>query len=231
VNTAGELRLSSSSPGPISLQDLAPDGRALICRHTWQTEFAIFRRRGPGERAVVARRILLAEMSDDGQWLLFSEIGDAGGRDGAVYIRRSDGSPAVRLGTGKAEALSPDGKLVLATSRQGQELHVLPVGVGTARTLPGQFVRYQTATWLPDGRVAFVAMEQGHDPRVYVQSLDGTPHAISPEGLLSRLTISPMANASCRPQSEADDREHQRRSAADGADHPRQRVAHPLAGQ
>jgi hypothetical protein len=34
-------------------------------------------------------------------------------------------------------------------------------------------------------------MEQGHDPRVYVQSLDGTPHAVSPEGLLSRPTVSP----------------------------------------
>jgi hypothetical protein len=122
---------------------------------------------------------------------LFSEVGDAGGNEGAVYIRRSDGSPAVRLGTGQATALSPDGKSVLAISNLGQELRVLPVGVGTARTLPGQFVRYENASWLPDGSVAFVAMEQGHDPRVYVQSIDAKPRAISPEGLLSRLIVSP----------------------------------------
>jgi hypothetical protein len=192
VSVAGELRLLLSSPGPISLQDLSPDGRALICRHSWQTGIRYLPVGADQEKELSwLDGSGLAEMSDDGQWLLFSEIGDAGGKDGAVYIRRSDGSPAVRLGTGKAEALSRDGKSVLATSRQGQELHVLPVGVGTGRTLPGQFVRYENATWLPDGRVTFVAMEQGHDPRVYVQSLDGTPHAVSPEGLLSRITVSP----------------------------------------
>jgi Tol biopolymer transport system component len=192
VGTAGELRLLLSSPGPISLQDLSPDGRALICRHTWQTGIRYLPAGAEQEKELSwLDGSALAEMSDDGQWLLFSETGDAGGSEGAVYIRRSDGSPAVRLGTGKAQALSPDGKSVLATSRQGQELHVLPVGVGTGRTLPGQFVRYENATWLPDGRVAFAAMEQGHDPRVYVQSLDGAPHAISPEGLISRLTVSP----------------------------------------
>ncbi len=192
VSVAGELRLLLSSPGPISLQDLSPDGRALICRHTWQTGIRYLPAGADQEKELSwLDGSALAEMSGDGQWLLFSEDGDAGGSEGAVYIRRSDGSPAVRLGTGKAQALSPDGKSVLATSRQGQELHVLPVGVGTGRTLPGQFVRYENATWLPDGRVVFAAMEQGHDPRVYVQSLDGTPRAISPEGLISRITVSP----------------------------------------
>jgi eukaryotic-like serine/threonine-protein kinase len=192
VSTAGELRLLLSSPGPIGLQDLSPDGRALLCRHTWQTGIRYLAAGADQEQELSwLDGSALADMSDDGHSLLFSEVGDAGGSEGAVYIRRSDGSPAVRLGTGEAMALSPDGKTVLATSRLGQELRVLPVGVGTARTLPGQFIRYETAAWLPDGRVAFVAMEQGHDPRAYVQMLDGTPEAISPEGLVTRPSVSP----------------------------------------
>jgi eukaryotic-like serine/threonine-protein kinase len=192
VNTGGELRLVLSSPGPISLQDLSPEGRVLLCRHTWQTGIRYLPAGADQEKELSwLDGSALADMSEDGQSLVFSEIGDAGGSDGAVYIRRSDGSPAVRLGAGEALALSPDGKTVLAKSRQGQELRLLPVGVGTARTLPGQFVRYETAAWLPDGRLAFVAMEQGHDPRIYVQSLDGTPRVISPEGLVSRPTVSP----------------------------------------
>jgi hypothetical protein len=191
VSMAGELRLLLSSPGPISLQDLLPDGRALICRHTWQTGIRYFPAGADQEKELSwLDGSNLAEISDDGQWVLFSETGDAGGSEGAVYIRRSDGSPAVRLGTGKAMALSADGKSVLATSHQGQELRVLPVGVGTERTLAGQFVRYENASWLPDGRVVFIAMEQGHDPRLYVQSLDGTPRGVSPEGLISRFAVS-----------------------------------------
>jgi len=192
VTMGGEVRQLLSSPGAISLQDLSPEGRALVSRNSWQTGIRYLPSGGDQEKELSwLDGSSLADMSDDGQWLLFSEMGDAGGTEGAVYIRRSDGSPAVRLGTGQALALSRDGKSVLAMARSQRELRVLPVGVGTAKTLSGQFVRYENATWLPDGRVVFDAMEQGHDPRVYLQSLDGAPKAISPEGLLSRIIVAP----------------------------------------
>ncbi len=47
-------------------------------------------------------------MSADGKLLLFDESGEGGGASGGVYLRGTDGSPAVRLGDGVAIALSPD---------------------------------------------------------------------------------------------------------------------------
>ena len=101
------------------------------------------------------------------------------------YIRR-DGSPAV--------GLAPAGQWLCHRTanrcwppRQGRSCVHRSVSCANA----ARSVRLmQTATWLPDGRVAFVAMEQGHDPRVYVQSLDGTP-APSRPGLLSGSRVSP----------------------------------------
>jgi hypothetical protein len=77
-------------------------------------------------------------------------------------------------------------------SRSRQELGILPVGVGESRTikLPDGFDRYQSGQWLPDGRLLIIALEHGHDPKVYVQQIGGAPRAISPEGLLPPPVIS-----------------------------------------
>ena len=120
-------------------------------------------------------------------------MGEAAGSQGAVYLRKTDGSPAVRLGTGGALAFSPDGKWALTMARSRQELALLPVGVGRPRTipLPANFDRFEAGIWLRDGRLLVSAIEHGHDPCLYVLPIGGQPHAISPEGLVSRPVISP----------------------------------------
>jgi hypothetical protein len=63
-----------------------------------------------------------ADLSADGKTLLFDEEGSGGGLSYsksagltyAVYVRNTDGSPAVLLGEGAALALSPDGRWVIA---------------------------------------------------------------------------------------------------------------------
>ena len=47
-------------------------------------------------------------LSADGKLLLFDESGEGGGANGGVYLRPTDGSPAVRLSEGLGVALSPD---------------------------------------------------------------------------------------------------------------------------
>jgi hypothetical protein len=49
-------------------------------------------------------------MSADGKMILFFESGEGGGPHYAVYLRNTDGSPAIRLGEGSGLALSPDGQ-------------------------------------------------------------------------------------------------------------------------
>ena len=66
-----------------------------------------------------------ADLSADGKLLLFDEEGGGGGlsysKTGglsyAVYLRQTDGSPAILLGEGGATPLSPDGKWVVCRRR------------------------------------------------------------------------------------------------------------------
>lgn len=106
---------------------------------------------------------LVADLSADGQLVLFTEVGQAGGAEGAVYLRKADGSAPVRLGTGLALALSPDGKWALTMSRTQVSMEVLPTGAGAPVKLKGSFTRYwPEGRWLPDGaHVAVVIAGKG----------------------------------------------------------------------
>ena len=182
----------SACPVPRGSRILAPDGRALLATGTTQGGIRYHRADGSQEQDLSwLDESVLADLSRDGQWLLFSELGEAGGSEGAVYMRKADGSSAVRLGDGAALGLSPDGQWALAVTRTRQHLRLLPVRVGEPRTLPGSFARYWVSSWLPDGRVLVGAMEAGHDPRYYVQAVDGPPKPVSPEGLFSPAAVSP----------------------------------------
>lgn len=191
---SGTVRLLLRTPGPLRLEDLGSDGRLLVNFFSTQTGIRYL---APGASQETDLSWLddsvLGDLSADGQWILFSELGDAAGSQGAVYLRKTDGSPAVRLGPGGPLGLSPDGKLALTMPRSRRELHVLPVAVGEPRTvtLPKNFDRYDNARWLPDGRLLIGAIEHGNDPRFYVQKVSGELRAISPPGLQSGAIVSP----------------------------------------
>jgi hypothetical protein len=93
------------------------------------------------------------DLSSDGKKLLFDEEGSGGGlaysKSGgltyAVYVRKTDGSPAILLGEGAALALSPDGKWVVAQSPGSPaQLRLLPTGVGDAKLLTRDSINH---TW------------------------------------------------------------------------------------
>ncbi len=127
-------------------------------------------------------------MSADGSTILF---GDRFG----VYVRRTDGSPPVRLGLvgGFPLDLSPDGQLVVATTSSADQLVVLRTGAGEPKPLPSYGISsYWDAVWFPDGRrILFVGREAGHGPRSYVQDIaGGAPRALTPDNTWA-LAISP----------------------------------------
>jgi hypothetical protein len=118
---------------------------------------------------------------------LFVEAGEAGGGEYAVFMRNTDGSSAVRLGSGTARALSPDRKwaLVLRQDMSPPDFVLLPTGVGQQRQLStGNVVPNGTGQFFPDSRrILFDGREPGHAPRLYVVHLDGgQPRALTPEG-------------------------------------------------
>jgi dipeptidyl aminopeptidase/acylaminoacyl peptidase len=126
-----------------------------------------------------------AELSDDGETLLFDEEGEAGGFNYAVFIRKTDGSPAVKLGPSLAVALSPDQKWVISqTTTAPSQLVLLATGAGDARPLTHDSLTHNWARWTSDGRIVFAGNEPGKANRFYLLGLDGAlPKPISGEGI------------------------------------------------
>jgi len=102
----------------------------------------------------------------------------------------------VKLGPGKAFALSPDGKWALA-QQEGvpPQLILLPTGPGESMFLPrGDITEYDYASWFPDGKqILFTGLtDPSHGLRSYVQDISGGPPQpiFSEEGIVA-LLVSP----------------------------------------
>ena len=181
----GTPRLVFPALGRLVLHDVAPDGQALLSKDVERKE--IFYRR-PGEDG--ERNLSWLDMSSpvqlsaDGRRVLFFEGGQGGGHGYSVFVRDVAEEMPVRLGSGWAQSLSPDGQRVLATpAGAADRIDVLPVGPGEKQVIqdPG-FTRYGWARWLPDGRsLVFLAQEGGRSWRVYRRDLDrATARAVTP---------------------------------------------------
>jgi hypothetical protein len=197
VSLAGRDRVLLRAPGDLRLMDVGRNGRVLLatafCR---QSITGVV----PGESAEQDLSWLdfsqVADLSADGRTMLFLEGMEEGiSSDGnAVYIRKLDGSPAVRIGDGGADRLSPDGRWAIASAATPAQLRLIPTGPGETRTLErGSIELYSWgAGWFPDGkRIWFNGREAGREIRAYVQNIDGGgPRPFLAEGIQARL-VSP----------------------------------------
>jgi serine/threonine protein kinase/Tol biopolymer transport system component len=187
VPLSGKERLVARVPADLTLQDVMPDGRVLLARDSWRRGLIVHRAEDTTERDFTwLDWSYPVTLSNDGQTLLFREEGEAGGPTYAVYLRKTDGSAAVRLGDGQSLALSPDGNWALACRGDKQtDLFLLPTGPGEPRTLKGHDIIHNAARWFPDGkRILIAGIEPNHGLRLYVQDIDSDKfEAISPEGI------------------------------------------------
>jgi hypothetical protein len=115
-------------------------------------------------------------------------------RNVAIYLRKTDGSPAVRLGDGNRPALSPDGKWVVCIISQGAKtkLVLLPTGAGEARSIGVEEMHYESVEWFPDGqRILFTGNEPNHSSRTFIQDLaGGKPTPVTSEATIAS-SVSP----------------------------------------
>jgi Tol biopolymer transport system component len=187
VTQEGRKREIEHAPGGIMLQDISREGKLLVDHQTSRASIIGRIAEESQERELSwLDYSFLRDLSGDGTTLLFDEEGEGGGAACSVYIRRTDGSAAIRLGEGVAQALSPDGKWALTMILSPSQLRLLPTGPGDAKDLTQPGFTYQYgARFLPDGRrVVFRASEAGKGVRYYVQDLErGKPHSFSPEGV------------------------------------------------
>jgi Tol biopolymer transport system component len=195
VNLSGKQRLVTRVPGSLVVFDIWRDGRVLLARADRRREvMALYAGQAKERDLSWLDYSYPADLSPDGKTLLFDEEGIGGGVQYgnaqeltyAVYIRNTDGTPAIRLGEGGATALSPDQKwAIVQTPSSPEQLRLLPTGAGETQSLTNDSINHQWARWFPDGkRFVFSGNESGKGVRLYVQDVSGgKPKAISPEGV------------------------------------------------
>ena len=195
VSLDGTQRIVARLPGALILLDIAKDGRVLLVRADWRRELLGLFTSDPKQHELSWLDYTYpADLSADGRTLLFDEEGGGGALDYskssgltyAVYIRKTDGTPAVLLGEGGAVALSPDGKWAISQTQDSpSQFKILPTGAGEPRELTKDNINHSWARWFPDGkRVLFSANEPGKGVRFYVYDMaSGKSQAISPEGV------------------------------------------------
>jgi len=188
VTTDGHVRVLAGVPGELTLYDAAKGGRALLTEESERVEMAAVSTVLPDEKELSwLDWSLFTDLSPDGKTALFSEAGEGGGPKYSVYLRKVDGSAAVRLGEGAASALSPDGEWAAAFDTHREPpipIFVLPTGAGQVRQLTSDKLDCRGVAWLPDGKSLLVtARESGKATRVYLQPLEGgEARALTPEG-------------------------------------------------
>ena len=178
VSLDGRVRTVLPAMGRLVLRDIAPDGRVLIERTALRHEIRAGRLGEPEERDLSWLDLSTAEdISPDGGTLLFMESGEGGGPDYTMFLRQTDGSLPVRLGTGRAMALSLDGRSVLSVPiRERTRIDIVPTGAGETQSIrnPG-LVEYEWAGFVPpDGRtIYYTARDKTEQRRSYLQDLAG----------------------------------------------------------
>jgi Tol biopolymer transport system component len=197
LSLSGKLRRVVSESGDLTFHDLSPDGAMLISRDVERYEIL-------ANIAGVMRDLSWLnfsradDLSHDGQVLVITVEGEAASRDYEVYVRKTDGSPPVKLGVGYGSAISPDRQWVLAVAPFGSgpdavpQIVLWPVGKGTRKVLSQESIAQYTGGWFPDGkRIFFAGSKPGHSVQTWMQDLNGgPPQAITPEGVRGTL-VSP----------------------------------------
>ena len=187
VTLSGKVRELLGAPGTLTLHDVGAGGRALISRDAMRAG-AIGMAPGESKERDLSWQdwTVPIDLSEDGRLLLFIEAGEAGGGEYAVFTRDTNGTSAVRLGQGSANAFSPDGKwaLVLRQNMSPPDLVLLPTGVGQQQAVPTGNVIPVGGQFFPDSkRLLIEGHEAGHASRLYLASLDGgQPRPVTPEG-------------------------------------------------
>jgi Tol biopolymer transport system component len=185
---SGRVRVISRSANRMTIRDIDRSGRVLLTEGKYRLRISAVDASLQNERDLSwLDGSVLADLSPDGNTLLINEQAAGGGTPlYAVYLRKSDGSPAVRIGEGSSPALSPDGKwassLLLGSP---PAIALLPTGAGQRRMLDhGPLVDYEAAAWFPDGRRLLIAASEAARPmRLWTQEVpDGTPQPVSAEG-------------------------------------------------
>ena len=188
VTLSGKQRTVYCGTAPTRILDIASSGRALVSTEEARGTMALVEHGSNQERDLSWLSYSWGpRLSRDGSEVLFTDLSEQSGNDYSVYVRKSDGSPAVRLtGGGYATDITSDGKwaIVILPDDPARRVQIVPVGPGQARVLHWDGMQPRWAQWFPDGhRILLLADQSGQAEAVYLTDVDGsTPKQLSPGG-------------------------------------------------
>jgi eukaryotic-like serine/threonine-protein kinase len=190
----GKSRVVTHVPAHVMLYDLARNGAALF---STMAETLGILGMGPGDTAERDLSPLDASgirgISQDGRIVLANIIGEAGGAKGSIYMRKTDGSPAVRLGDGVAFALSPDGQWVSGytlTDAGARRYVLLPTGAGEEQEIQVPSVQGIVVGWLGSDKLLVAGSRPGRKWQCFAwDRTRGTMEPICPEGMPDALMV------------------------------------------
>ena len=188
VKMNGTERMVVEAPAWLVIQDISRDGRVLSTVEDSRMGVLGLAPGAKLERDLSwfeASRIY--DISADASMILFEELTYGQSRNPAIYLRKTDGSPAVRLGDGHRPALSPNGKWVACIHNDGPQtaLTLLPTGPGETRNIAAVGIHIDRVEWFPDGKkILFAGNEPNRPPRTFMLGLNGeAPIPLTPEGM------------------------------------------------
>jgi eukaryotic-like serine/threonine-protein kinase len=198
VSLSGKARQLVKVPGTLELYDVGPGGRALLGHHTIIRSLRglVFGESDSRELAWLDSS-LPADLSADGTTVLITEDGEGAGTGPAVYLRSTDGAPAVRIGDGEAVALSRDKQWVLIRREKDGRRHfvLVPAGAGQPRPLDFPGLDVGAGAFTPDGKqIVFGARGPGASQGIYIADVaGGKPRSVGPPGSAFQQFASPVS--------------------------------------
>jgi Tol biopolymer transport system component/tRNA A-37 threonylcarbamoyl transferase component Bud32 len=185
---------------PTMIQDALPNGAALVSSEESRVSMEFVEHgQTEGQDLSWLDNVYNPRLSHDGSVVMFTDQSSRGGNEYSVYVRKTDGSPAVKIGSGEFGAdLSPDGKsaLLFRADDPQQRIQVVPVGPGAPVVLRWDGFQPNWGCWFPDGQhILFAGTQNDHDEGVYVTDRNGTPPKLVSSGLFNWPIVSPYGRS------------------------------------
>ncbi len=195
VRLDGRERVVLAAPATLQLFDIASDGRVLLGRESARA--GLEGRDTNGSSRDLSWLDFSVATAISGPLFSFFEAGEGGGKYGTAYVRRLDGAPAIKLGSGYAWDLSPDGKFIAQFSpEEPHRLELVPTGAGEARALDLPLEHLTGARFVgASNKLVVSGANPGHGPQLFVLDLAQVKlRAFTPEGMTSVFyTMAPIS--------------------------------------
>jgi DNA-binding winged helix-turn-helix (wHTH) protein len=198
VSMSGALRRLSNAPPSLRLFDIGSDGRLLVSVDELRASMlAAFPGAHQETDVTEFDEPNVQAISSDGQRVLFTESGDAGGQHYTTMLFDNNRHSSRIIGFGRALALSPDARSALIMDAQDDTaLTLVSLQDGSSRRITGGGLHYQWARFLPHDEILAGASYSSGMLMLFRQSTAGSP----PVGLagLPYLDYPSIAPDGCR---------------------------------